>query len=55
VTVTGTGSKRSVKNGPSILRGRLQLADKPIETGTGKNKATVLAQISLQPLANAGG
>jgi hypothetical protein len=55
VTVTGTGNSRSVKNGPSILRGQLKLADKPVETGTGKNKATVLAQIALLPLPNSGG
>src|SRR5215212_4871736 len=55
VTVTGTGNKRSVKNGASVLRGRLQLADKPVETGTGTNKATVLAQISLLPLPNSSG
>jgi hypothetical protein len=55
VTVTGTGDSRSVKNGASVLRGRLTLADKPIETGSGANKATVLAQISLLPLPNSGG
>jgi hypothetical protein len=55
VTVTGTGNSRSVKNGPSVLRGALRLADKPVVTGKGKNKATVLAQISLLPLPNSGG
>jgi Sigma-70, region 4 len=55
VTITGSGSNRSVKNGPSVLRGALKLADKPVETGTGKNKATVLAQISLLPLPSSGG
>jgi hypothetical protein len=55
VKITGTGNDRSVKNGPSLLRGELKLADKPIETGSGKNKATVLAQISLLPLPNSGG
>jgi hypothetical protein len=52
VTITGSGNSRNVKNGPSVLRGTLKLADKPVQTGTGKNKATVLAQISLQPLSN---
>ena len=52
VTVTGSGSSRSVKNGASVLRGQLKLADKPVETGTGANKATVLAQIPLLPLPN---
>ena len=30
----------------------LELANEPIETGTGKNKATVLANIPLLPLPN---
>ena len=55
VTVTGTGSSRSVKNGASVLRGQLKLADKPVVTGTGANKATVLAQIPLLPLPTSGG
>ena len=55
VTVTGSGSSRSVKNGASVLRGQLKLADKPVVTGTGANKATVLAQIPLLPLPNSGG
>ena len=55
VTITGTGNDRKVENGPSVLRGTLKLADKPVQTGTGKNKATVLAQISLLPLPTSGG
>lgn len=55
VTVTGSGNSRNVKNGSSVLRGVLKLADKPVETGTGKNKATVLAQIPLTPLPDSGG
>ena len=35
-----------------MLRGLLELASKPIETGTGENKATVLANITLLPLPN---
>ena len=52
VTVTGQGSDQQVKTGASVLRGLLELASKPIETGTGKNKATVLANITLLPLPN---
>ncbi len=55
VTVTGTGSSRTVKNGASVLRGQLKLADKPVVTGKGANKATVLAQIPLLPLPSSGG
>jgi len=55
VRITGTGKNRTAHTGPSVLRGALKLSDKPIETGTGKNKATVLAQISLLPLPSSGG
>jgi hypothetical protein len=50
VTVTGKGSNQQVKTGSSVLRGLLELSSKPIETGTGKRKATVLANIPLLPL-----
>jgi hypothetical protein len=52
VTVTGEGADQQVKTGRSVLRGLLELANEPIETGTGKNKATVLANITLLPLPN---
>jgi hypothetical protein len=52
VTVTGQGQDQQVKTGASVLRGLLELANEPIETGTGKNKATVLANIPLLPLPN---
>jgi hypothetical protein len=50
VTVSGQGESQKLKDGPSILRGALELAPEPIQTGTGKNKATVLATIALRPL-----
>jgi hypothetical protein len=50
VTVTGEGNDQQVKTGSSVLRGLLELAKEPIETGTGKQKATVLANITLLPL-----
>jgi hypothetical protein len=55
VTVSGQGESQKLKDGPSILRGALELAPEPIQTGTGKNKATVLATIALRPLPNQGG
>jgi hypothetical protein len=55
VDVTGQGESQQVKTGPSVLRGILELAEEPIETGTGNNKATVLANIPLQPLPKSGG
>jgi hypothetical protein len=44
-----------VQTGESVLRGNLELRDKPITRGTGKNKATLLGQVELLPLPNAGG
>jgi len=41
-----------VQTGDSVLRGLLKLRDKPVTRGTGKNKATVLANITLLPLPN---
>jgi hypothetical protein len=52
VTVSGQGDNQQVRNGQSVLRGVLELAEKPVETGTGNNKATLLAQIPLRPLPN---
>jgi Anti-sigma-K factor rskA/Sigma-70, region 4 len=52
VTVSGQGDNQQVRNGQSVLRGVLELADKPVETGTGNNRATLLAQITLRPLPN---
>jgi hypothetical protein len=55
VDVRGEGQDRQVNTGPSVLRGLLELAEEPIETGTGDNRATVLANIPLQPLPKSGG
>ncbi len=55
VTVTGKGDSQEVQTGDSVLRGPLKLAAKPVETGTGKSKATVLATIGLQPVGESGG
>jgi len=55
VTVTGQGNSQQVQTGASVLRGLLELAKKPIQTGTGNNKATVLASITLRPLPNSNG
>jgi hypothetical protein len=55
VTTTGTGKNQRIKNGPSVLRGILQLSKNPVSQGTGKNQVTVLAQIALKPLPGSGG
>jgi hypothetical protein len=55
VTTTGTGKNQRIKNGPSVLRGILQLSKNPVSQGTGANRVTVLAQIALRPLPSSGG
>jgi Sigma-70, region 4 len=55
VKVSGQGDDRQVQTGSSVLRGLLELASEPIETGKGQNKATVLANIPLRPLPNSSG
>jgi hypothetical protein len=55
VKVTGQGSSQKVETGPSVLRGLLEMANKPIQTGTGQNRATVLANITLLPLPDSNG
>ncbi|MEA2332780.1 MAG: hypothetical protein QOH58_2918 [Thermoleophilaceae bacterium] len=55
VAVTGQGDSQSFENGPSVLRGLLELSEKPVTTGTGKQKATVLANVQLVPLPSSGG
>ena len=55
VKVSGTGNNQQLKTGASVLRGLLELAKKPIQTGSGANKATVLASITLLPLPNSNG
>ena len=55
VTVSGEGENQSVKEGPSVLRGQLEMAKEPIQTGSGDNKATVLANVPLIPLPEQGG
>jgi anti-sigma-K factor RskA len=55
VEVSGQGSNQKLNTGPSVLRGVLEMAKQPVVTGTGKNKATVLANIQLTPLPNSSG
>jgi hypothetical protein len=55
VNVSGQGKDRKVETGPSVLRGLLELASQPIQTGSGQNKATVLANIALLPLPKSNG
>jgi hypothetical protein len=45
-----TAEGQNLKTGESVLRGLLQLADKPVTRGKGKNRVTVFGQIELLPL-----
>jgi hypothetical protein len=38
------------RTGSSVLRGALQLRDKPVTRGSGKQKITLLADIQLAPV-----
>ena len=55
VNISGQGKDRKVETGPSVLRGLLELASQPVQTGSGQNKATVLANIALLPLPKSNG
>jgi hypothetical protein len=55
VTVQSQGGDDSFKNGPSVMRGEIKLRDKPVTTGKGKNKVTLLAQIRMVPLPGSAG
>jgi Anti-sigma-K factor rskA/Sigma-70, region 4 len=49
------GNQQSFETGPSIMRGLLELRDKPVTRGEGKQKVTLLAEIPLRPLPQSGG
>jgi Anti-sigma-K factor rskA/Sigma-70, region 4 len=55
VTVESQGGEDSFKNGPSVMRGEIKLRDKPVTTGKGRNKVTLLAQIEMVPLPGSAG
>jgi hypothetical protein len=50
VTVEGKGKNQSFAEGPVVLRGLLELRDKPITRGTGNARVTLLGEIRMQPL-----
>jgi hypothetical protein len=54
VSVQG-GGRQSFTTGPSVLRGLLELRDKPVTRGTGNQRITLLADIRLLPLPDSGG
>jgi hypothetical protein len=50
VTVERGGQNPSFETGPSVLRGLLELRDKPITRGEGKNRISLLGEIRMRPL-----
>jgi anti-sigma-K factor RskA/sigma-70-like protein len=54
VSVQG-GGRQNLRTGPSVLRGLLELRDKPVTRGTGNQRITLLADIRLLPLPDSGG
>lgn len=49
------GNQQRFETGPSIMRGLLELRDKPVTRGEGKQQVTLLAEIPLRPLPQSGG
>jgi hypothetical protein len=50
VTVRGTGQNQRFEDGPTVLRGLLELRERPITRGTGQNRITLLGEIRMLPL-----
>jgi hypothetical protein len=50
VKVEGGGQNPSFQTGPSVLRGLLELRDKPVTRGEGKNRISLLGEIRMLPL-----
>ena len=50
VTVSGRGQDQRFEDGPTVLRGLLELRERPITRGTGQNRITLLGEIRMLPL-----
>ncbi|HEV2875136.1 MAG TPA: sigma factor-like helix-turn-helix DNA-binding protein [Thermoleophilaceae bacterium] len=50
VTVRGQGKNQRFEDGPTVLRGLVELRDKPVTRGTGNRKVTLLGEIRMLPL-----
>jgi hypothetical protein len=50
VTVSGRGQNQRFEDGPTVLRGLLELRERPITRGTGQNRITLLGEIRMLPL-----
>ena len=53
VSVQGS-TRQSFRTGPSVLRGLLELREKPVTRGKGERKISVLADVRLRPLPTGG-
>jgi hypothetical protein len=54
VSVVGQGDNRRFEQGASVLRGLLELREKPVTRGQGAQRTTLLASIPLSPLPSGG-
>ena len=50
VTVRGQGQNQRFEDGPTVLRGLLEVRDNPITRGTGQNRITLLGEVRMLPL-----
>jgi hypothetical protein len=50
VTVRGRGQNQRFEEGPTVLRGLIELRDNPVARGTGQNRITLLGEIRMLPL-----
>jgi Sigma-70, region 4 len=50
VTVRGQGQNQSFEDGPTVLRGLIELRDNPVSRGRGNQRITLLGDIRMLPL-----
>ncbi len=50
VTVRGEGQNQRFEDGPTVLRGLVELRDKPVSRGSGNQRITLLGDIRMLPL-----
>jgi Sigma-70, region 4 len=50
VTVRGQGQDQRFEDGPTVLRGLIELRDNPVARGRGKQRVTLLGDIRMLPL-----
>jgi hypothetical protein len=50
VTVRGSGQNQRFEDGPTVLRGLIELRDRPVSRGRGNQRITLLGDIRMLPL-----